>query len=501
MLLKILNKIRSYTDPLVRDFTEDAEEEMISITNEVNCDENIVDKYIVDPIGRWLDKKGILEMIYGVDSYQKGIIDCYNYSAQNIRDICGMARNYDKSYGRSIGECAEQSENVVFLVKNLAECIDTDSKYYAKDEPISKRLFGFFSKEFDGLKVIEVAKNADELDNTSLKELTIEKEDVVEYCSDEENVGFFEDYNDYIFEEVLDFSKLDIVFLASGSVVYKGVEMTVTQLIAILSKEGYNEKMVREQLNQIISSVISANSGAQAVMKEYKAAKETLEELIKKYLEDENQNSAFKSFVEAMGGITAVKQLAEDCPQLIDYLFSDYSKGLEILDDIEGSCNSPEMIEAIARLRTEYNNKWIGVLQKTKDFSSDMIAELTEKGLKDWIKEEVGDSTVLLSLLDIAGAEKKVDGTHKMIALRKISEDLQDSYEDALEKINSGNYTEEDVARAENAFNMLKETSKEIYKTYIEMSDDPDKQIWANKQLEKLERVTMKSYTRYGFDD
>ena len=301
----------------------------------------------------------------------------------------------------------------------------------------------------------------------------------------------------------MDWGALDIVFLATGTVIYKGVEMTIDEFMGIFSKDGYNEKIVREQLNIIISSVISADTSAQTVMKEYDTAKETVETLIEQYLDNEDKNGAFKSFVEAIGGIAAVKELAKSCPQLLDYLFSDYTKGLEIINDIARTCDrsgSAEMRAAVERLREEYQSKWKGLLHEAKDFSVDMISALSEKGIKDWIKEEIGDTLVLLTVLDITGIEDKVDGSHKLIALKKIVYELQNAYEEAIEKVNSGNYTAEDLTYAENIFNMQKEATKSVYETYRDMCDDPSKQIWLNDQIENLERMSMRSYSPYTFE-
>lgn len=502
VLLTILKKIRRLGDPLVRDFTEAAEAEMVAIANDVNDSDDLFSKYVTDPIGRWLDKKGYLEVLYGLERYQEGVIDCYNYSAQNISKICSQARHFDSLYGQAVADCADQGENVVFLVKNLAECIDATSKYY-DDESISQRIFGFFSKEFEGKKIAVVAGNADQLHDNDLRKIDISEDDIVYFCYDSDNITLFEDYTDYIFDQEMDWGALDIVFLATGTVIYKGVEMTIDELIGILSKEGYNEKIVREQLNIIISSVISAGTSAQTVMKEYDTAKESVETLIEQYLDNEDKNGTFKSFVEAMGGITAVKKLAESCPQLLDYLFSDYTKGLEILNGIEKTCDrsgSAEMRAAVERLREEYQSKWTGLLHEAKDFSVDMISALSEKGIKDWIKEEIGDTSVLLTVLDITGIEDKVDGSHKLIALKKIVYELQNAYEEAIEKVKSGSYTAEDLTYAENMFNMLKEATKSVYESYRDMCDDPSKQIWLNDQIENLERMSMRSYSPYTFE-
>lgn len=503
VLLTILRKIRHLDNPLVRDFTEDAEAEMVKIAKDVNDSDDLFSKYVTEPIGRWLDKKGYLEVLYGLERYQRNVIDYYNYSAQDISKICSQARDFDSLYGQTVATCANQAENVVFLVKNLAECIDATSKHY-DDVPISQRILGFISKEFDGKTVAIVAGDADQLHDNDLMESGVSEDDIVNFCYDSDSITLFEDYTQYIFNQEMDWGVLNIVFLAAGTLIYKGVEMTIDEFIGILSKEGYNEKIVREQLNIIISSVISAHLSAQTVMKEYDTAKETVEILIQQYLDDDDKNGAFKSFVEAMGGIAVVKELAKTCPQLLDYLFSDYTKGLEIIDDIAKTCDrsgSAEMRAAVERLREEYQSKWAGLLHKTKDFSVDMISRLSEKGIKDWIKEEIGDMSVLLTVLDITGIEDKVDSSHKLIALRKIVYELQDAYEEAIEKIKSGTYTAEDLTYAENMFNILKEATKSVYETYRDMCKDASKQVWLNDQIENLERMSMESYSPYIFEE
>lgn len=502
VLLKTLKKLNNMGNPPVKDFTEQAEEEMIEIVKDVDDSDDLFAKYVTDPVGRWLDKKGYLELLYGVKRYQEGVIDCYNYSAENITKICEQARHYDKYYGQSIAHRANQSDNVAFLVKNLAECLDVKSKRYSPDVPVSKRIMGYFGEEIDGRKVAVVAGDADRRYENDLADINIEENDIIEWSFDSDSVTLFEDYTDYIFEKEMDWGALDIVFLSTGRVVYKGIEMTVDELLSALTKEGYSEKLVRQELNSIISSVISTNNNAQTFMKEHDVAKENIEAKIKNYLDDEDIDTKFKSFVEKMGGIDAVKELAEKCPELVDYLFSDYSNGLEIINNLSKTVDNSgtaEMRLAVERLKQEYESKWKGVLHKTKDFSGDMIEKLSDKAIKDWIKDEVGDTYILFSVLEITGLEDKVDGADKLVALKTVVNGLQDSYEETIEKIKSGSYSEEDIKYAQNLFDMLKEATKSVYETFRDMTGDASKKIWANEQIENIENMNMKNYYMYKF--
>ena len=414
VLMDILHKLKRLSDPLVRDFTEAAEEEMIKAAK-LNDEEDWFDKNVTDRFCRWLDKNGWLDFIYGVKNYRNNVIDCYNYNAVNIEKICRQARHFDNLYGQTVAICSDQAKNVAFLVKNFAECLNTNSKYYDKNEPISDRIMGFFSDEFDGKEPIEIVRDADQLKEGNLDTHEITEDDITYFCNDPDAENIFDEYNDYVYEQADDWGLKDLVVIG-GTLVYKGIEVTIDELIGMLTKEGHMEKVVREQLDKIISSVISADSTTQTFVKDFETAKECIEAQIKEYLEDEDKKSSFKDFVEMMGGITVVKELTEKYPELVDYLFSDYTRGLEIINDISKTCDKSGIVEmraAVERLREEYESKWKGVLHKFKDFNSDMISELTKKGVEDYIKEEFEDSSIILSVLDIFDAKEKTDGENR----------------------------------------------------------------------------------------
>lgn len=487
-LVNALHKFMQLDNPIVRDFTLAAEEEMKQIAGNVaDADNNLVAKYITDWFGRWLDSMGLLDLLVRVENYQKSIIECYNYSVDNIEAICRQMRNYDNYYGQQIADCQSQSKNICTLLENLVACLNVNSTKYEAIRPISHRLF--WSGSGDEKIGYETEMRYRQLYNRK----AVTESDVVWFCADSDSVELFEEYNDYIFDEAINWGALDLVFVTAGVVIYKGVEMTLDEAIGLITKEGHSEKVVREQLNAIIASVISAEDFASRAVKDHDTAKQVVDGLIKDYLSNEDNNSAFKRFVDAMGGITAVKELAETSPELIDYLFTDYAQGLEILDNIAQTSDRSgcaEMRAAIDRLREDYNSKWTGTLHKVQEFGEDTLKGLTQKGIEDWVEEEIGDTSVLMTVLDVTGLEDKADGYHKLLALRKIESELQTAYEEAISVINSDTYTEADISAAKNMFEMLKETTKNIYETYRDMNaTDPSKQIWCNEQIYKLERT------------
>ena len=73
-------------------------------------------------------------------------------------------------------------------------------------------------------------------------------------------------------------------------------------------------------------------------------------------------------------------------------------------------------------------------------------------------------------------------------------------YSVAVRTIRSGTYTEDDLKKVDNLFQMLKETTKDIYSTYKNMCiDDPDKQVYIDQQLDRLSHLRMGNSHAYRY--
>lgn len=504
--------INGMSSPLVRDFTKDAEEKMIEISQRMNKYENAGDVYVSDKLGRWLDQKGYLQLLSRVNQYQNRVIDYYNYGKSEIQKICTQARDCDSEYGKKISLCAEQARRVSKLLDELAECLDTESDSYDSKQSVYDRLFWFnnhYIKDTDGKqkRVGDISDEMSKMYNRMLPD-RIEKEDYIDFCNSEESMKIFEEYTDYVYEEIDKKGALDIVWTAAGTVYYKGVEMTIEEFIGLITNKGYMDNLVYDNLKEIISSMIDRTSVCENFVKDHSVAKESLEKLLEKYLKDIENNKGvnesdkvtqrFGMFINYLGGIAVVKELMETCPQLLDYLFTDYSEGLELIEQVERSCEqsgSKEMRSAVKRLHDEYENKWMGILNSGLDFSEKMLYKLTDQGVKEWVKDNIGDYSVLGTLLDATEMKNDIDAEHKMVALRKVYSDLQEAYEEAVENIRLGKCGEEDFKYLDNMFEAMKKIEITIYETYRDMCiGDPQKQIYLNEQIVKLDKMTIKNY-------
>lgn len=521
MVSDVLNKASKYTDPILRDFTSSAEERLISIANDVEDSDSWWERHIYDPLGRWLDKNGLLYLLKNTIDYQKELINCYNYNLEVIKKIFSEARSCDSRYGSRISQYQLQAEKGVLILQELAECLDISIPKH--EVTVYNRLQYFTANwvEKSNGESVSIDELKGELDGCyrQNQEHEYTNTEIEMFCNQKNAEDVFRDYSDYIYVDELNYGGLE----ATGMVIFLGEKITKDQVTSIFTGEGYSEKAARENLSAIIDSVISSDSKTADFISDHELAKDIILKFIdckekndKKRFEELYPNysyTRFEKFIQMMGGIDVVKKMAETYPEMVDYLFNDYSDGLDILNSLEYLCGgniSPEMQHAIDTLQRDYDNKWKGILKKLWDETIDFGYDQRTSALKKWIGEKFPAYGVLKSLLDITGGEKKVEAYCKLLSLQNISNDTQAAFEKAVEKIQTGvftedtenvlpgQYTEEDLKTVENLFNVLKETNITIYKTYRDMCvDDPMRQVYANEQIERLNRVTLNNFDKY----
>lgn len=294
-------------------------------------------------------------------------------------------------------------------------------------------------------------------------------------------------------------------------VIFMGVEITKDELTSLMTGEGFAEKQARKNLSSLINSIISADDNIEGFLKDHEYAKECVLkyiELQEKHDKEEFEKqfpnyeySAWEKFVQFAGGIDVVKEMAEKCPQYIDYLFNDYSEGLKIINSLEALCGdnmSPEMKGAIETLKKEYEAKWDGMINKLWDGGMEFAADQGQDAIKKWLKDNIPAYSTLKSLLEITGWQEVIEAYSKLLSLQNIANDTRTAFEAAVEKVRTGDYISEDLKTVENLFNLLKQTHITIYEAYRDMCiGDPMKQVYANKQIERLNEMTMNNYYNY----
>ena len=523
IVVKTLNKAASYTNPILRDFTKTAEDNFIKIAEKVGDEGNWCDK-ISDRFMRFLDKKGWLPLAKNSIDYQKAIIDCYNYNKGVIREIFSAARGFDQSYGSRISLYESQAEIGISILKELAECLDPSiQKHEAK---VEDRLMWFgsnwitYNGELVKIDDLQIKLGQYHRQNQAHK---YSQSEIEMFCNQIGSEDIFLDYSDFIYTHELNYGALE----AAGMVVFLGTKITKEQIESILTGEGYAEKAARENLSAIIDSVISSDSNYADFISDHEYAKDVILEFIKS--KEKKDKAAFEKkypnyeytrydkFIQLMGGIDVVEKMVDVYPEMIDYLFNDYSKGLDILESMESLCGgniTPEMQKAIDRLQRDYSKKWAGILNRLWDETVDFGLDQGTGALVKWVKEKFPAYGVLKSLMEVSGGQEKAEGYAKLLSLQNIAYDTRIAFRKAVEKVQSGVYTEDsanagvgqytddDLKTVENLFQVLKQTHLTMYKTYRDMCvDDPMKQIYANQQIENISKITLNNFDKYPRDN
>lgn len=527
IVAKTLNSANSYVNPLLRDFTKTAEDNFKKIAKDLDNDCKINGGFfddIGDLLCQFLDKKGWLRLKDNPNKYQKQIIDCYDYGERVIEGIFRAARDYDSSFGSRISLYESQAEIGISILKELAECLDPSIQ---KHEPkVEDRLMWFgsnwitYNGELVKIDDLRIKLGQFHRQNQAHK---YSQSEIEMFCNQIGSENIFLDYSDFIYTHELNYGALE----AAGMVVFLGTKITKEQIESILTGEGYAEKAARENLSTIIDSVISSDSNYADFISDHEYAKDVIIEFIKSKekkdkatFEEKYPNyeyTRYDRFIQLMGGIDVVKKMVDIYPEMIDYLFNDYSKGLDILNSMESLCGgniTPEMQKAIDRLQRDYSKKWAGILNRLWDETVDFGLDQGTGALVKWVKEKFPAYGVLKSLMEISGGQEKAEGYAKLLSLQNIAYDTRIAFRKAVEKVQSGVYTEDsanagvgqytddDLETVENLFQVLKQTHLAIYKAYRDMCvDDPMKQIYANQQIENISKITLNNFDKYPRDN
>ncbi len=118
-LLKYLRKFKIAKEQIYRDFSTDEENRLLEMADD---GDDIVQKYVVDTVVRWLDKQGIPELILDSEKYKSTVLEIYNIDRETIKKVFQQARNLDSLYGGKMMSLRNQMNPCNVALKELAEC-------------------------------------------------------------------------------------------------------------------------------------------------------------------------------------------------------------------------------------------------------------------------------------------------------------------------------------------------------------------------------------------
>lgn len=467
-LLKYLRKFKIAKEQIYRDFSTDEENRLLEMADD---GDDIVQKYVVDTVVRWLDKQGIPELILDSEKYKSTVLEIYNIDRETIKKVFQQARNLDSLYGGKMMSLRNQMNPCNVALKELAECFTNCGDLH------------------DNIYVINVSDSWKEMEKNSFQyNQPVSDNDVKVFCTNNENTVLSK-YSDDICQDIWG---------------CKTAELSGTIFIL-------DSSLTKKTLAQMIDSIIDTKKTHQNFAKDHKYAKEYMKKMLddyqakdKKKFESENPGhkySDLEKFITAVGGVEVYKMMLDKCPGWLDYLFTDYSEGIDILDSVEefnGSNLTPEMNKALVSLREEYETKWKGFISKSVGETLDFVKENGGKEIEKWIKDKYKDSDILFSMIDVADVETSLKGRDKLAALAKMAKDSEQALNNATEKIRSGTYTDDDLTAVRHLFELSKQANIEMYEAYKDVyASDASKRAYANGKLQELKNMEINQCSSY----
>ncbi len=175
-----------------------------------------------------------------------------------------------------------------------------------------------------------------------------------------------------------------------------------------------------------------------------------------------------------------------------DRILKDYSQNIEMLESLKGLAPGSSMLNKhVDNLIREYQNQ----------FQTDVVDVLksnVESGVVKGVDAVLGSQFGMVTkILDkTLGQTGTMQGLDKVIVVSEMRSDAIQSFQKAVEKIQSGSFTEADMTNYQNSFNVAKSLTIEQYKGMLEYygKDSADGRRIADK-LSQLESMTCQNYT------
>ena len=175
-----------------------------------------------------------------------------------------------------------------------------------------------------------------------------------------------------------------------------------------------------------------------------------------------------------------------------DRILKDYSDNIEMLKSLKSIAPGSSMLNKhVDNLITEYQNQ----------FQSDVMDYLksnAEKGIVKGVDTLLGSKFgMVTNVLDkTLGQTDTMKGFDKVIHVSEMQSDAIRSFQNAAEKIRSGSFTETDMTKYQNSFNVAKSLTIEQYKGMLEYYGKNTSQgRHIADRISQLERMTCQNFS------
>ena len=499
---------------MTRDFSDDEYEHLRSCLKDPWCS-------LTDSIGDWFYSKAIkIVEFFKWDSVKAYLQSCHrlllDYNdeiAQGLKILFECVYAVDKKYGTSIAGGVSNDDNYTghfaYVVLTLCDLRNMLDEMTFIIDPIN----GSFTA-----KVIEARLG------NAYKELLKDFENAIAIPE----VG-----SKPTIEEISNFASqpwgnlyFSNFFQASTKFVYdmggwEAFQMIVFNMFDIsktvlFEESNYEDYLAKKQLLSVLEDMTNeykySESDEQEAVDDCKTFLKYVKKFGKKIYKYMNEHTLdngklildgrtinarqYREFLESLGGAETILKCGDDSIEYISRLFTDYSKGLEILDSFENNYTGNEKIlSSVSNVRRLYNKEFCALVEEG-------LKIVIDNGL-DVALKKLGDAVPVIGVVNaideglgtvgkITGLGSDAKSMIDALAYFNLQTSSETAYKNALEKVQNADPSSEGydalVEDLNNCFELNKKNTIEMFKAMATASNGTKKAYYkyCAKQAENL---------------
>lgn len=273
-------------------------------------------------------------------------------------------------------------------------------------------------------------------------------------------------------------SKLNAVD-AALMVFFQQFDISKEQILKLINGQGYKYKQFKDIITETVDEACDTADYTSEIEKMRKALDMLKNgEKVSDFLTPDEYKllkQFFKGLDVDLDNVSGPLEIADDSIKVLSEMFGDYSKNIEILKslkNLDAYGNNPVAQQVVDDMLTSYQDKIAGAMKNVTDI-------LVDKGY-DTAADALADATPVMAVV------KGVDTTIKVVGVvtggGTYTENLADycyttdlrtdataAFTVAYDKLQSGNYTSQDVTNFENAFAYNKQLAVRQYKLQLDL--------------------------------
>ena len=462
---------------MYRDFSNRNENFLLRLIQEID-DEQIHE--ITDFLGdvfltydSWFGQLKIKNYLNNVQNYHKKVLDKNNTTKKEIKNIFTQVRSIDVKTARIFSVYSDFLNKSISYIGTLSSIVTPANGIFTAED-VETRL-AEQAEKFDAIVqalTIYALQNSPDLRAYDNTKRFIDSRDS---DKDAKLYGLSRNWFD-TFKGVL---KGGLGFDNSTDEAYKN---TIATLV-----DSYVKKNVDFTVSKQIMSCIS---------KYLPGSKDIYDDLVKIL---ENEGYDWAEFSALLGEECEVfLDIIKYSPEIMEnfeIILNDYTHTIAVLHEMKEGLRvvngNERTIEYIDSLIDDYNYKFKTVL---KNAAACVVDEVFERAIEYLAGVATGGLLTLAIdaqglIFYATGATSKGDKLADIYISNQYSDDLISVYEYYLEKIKSGDYTQDDVDKCKQFFEIAKQAKIQEYRNIIEFSDKDSKEI-LEEEIDRLEDLS-----------